>query len=260
MKKIFLIGIFILTGFLFLMSSTAPVYAFEVGARAYIWFPNFKGDMKVDGATLAGSYINGREDLGLGFETYPSVEIYGGLRKHHLSLMYTSMDHSGRQTLTRNIYFNGTTYAKDTVLNTDLKVKMLDLEYQYDLLNMENILAGFSLGLIGKIKYFDNETKLSAQAIALNSSETISAPIPMIGVGVHCGLLANILEARAKVTGAGYNANNMIYEAMADLSLTPFPFMDIHGGYKIIKVKVDRKNDLIDTEFSGPYLGLTIGF
>jgi hypothetical protein len=137
---------------------------------------------------------------------------------------------------------------------------MLDLEYQYDLVNLENILAGFSLGLIGKIKYVDGETTLRDPSIPLAASETLKVPIPMIGVGAHIGILANILEARAKVTAAGYSADNLIYEAMADLSLSPFPFMDIHGGYKIIKLKIDRRDYFMDSAFAGPYVGLTIGF
>lgn len=250
-----------LMGSLFLISAIAPAYAFEVGARAYIWFPSLKGDVKIDGATLAGSLINVKEDLGLGFEKYPSAEIYGGIGKHHLSLMYTSMNHSGTSTLTNNpIIFNGSTFARGTVLQTDLKLRMLDLEYQYDLVNLENILAGFSLGLIGKIKYVDGETTLRDPSIPLAASETLKVPIPMIGVGAHIGILANILEARAKVTAAGYSADNLIYEAMADLSLSPFPFMDIHGGYKIIKLKIDRRDYFMDSAFAGPYVGLTIGF
>jgi hypothetical protein len=52
------------------------------------------------------------------------------------------------------------------------------------------------------------------------------------GVGKH-HLIANILEARAQVTGMGYSGNSVI-EALADISATPFPFVDIHSGYKYI--------------------------
>ncbi|MBN1382398.1 MAG: hypothetical protein JXA41_12035 [Deltaproteobacteria bacterium] len=260
MKKIFVIGVSILAGFLFLLSVPQAATAFEAGARAYIWFPTFSGDLKIDGATVPGTKISGGDDLGLGHETYPAAEIFGGIGKHHLSLGYMSMEHSGISTLSRNITFNGTTFASGVALNTDLKFKMLDLEYQYDLVDLENILAGFSLGLIGKIKYLCGEAELRAPALSLTASETLKVPIPMIGVGLHVGILANLLEARAKLTGAGYDGDNLIYEAEADLSLTPFPFMNIHGGYKIINIQVDRNSVFIDSEFSGPYVALTIAF
>jgi hypothetical protein len=58
----------------------------------------------------------------------------------------------------------------------------------------------------------------------------------------------------------GYSGN-YIYEALADISVTPFAFVDIHGGYKIIGVKVDDVSDVTSkTTFQGPYVALTIGW
>ncbi|MBN1662590.1 MAG: hypothetical protein JW943_03205 [Deltaproteobacteria bacterium] len=259
MKKVSWVGVIMLTGILFAATATAPAYAFEIGARAFVWFPQYKGDMKIDSDNLAGSAINAVDDLGLGNEIYPEVEVYGGIGKHHLSLMYTSMDHSGLKNVTKNIIFNGVNYAAGSVINTDLKSKMLDLEYQYDLINLENLLAGFSIGLIGKVKYLDCEAQLIAPTVG-ESKDTLQYFIPMVGAGAHIGLLANLLEARAKVTGMGYGGDNMIYEGLAEISVTPFPFLDIHGGYRHLKMKVDRKSFFMDSQFSGPYLGLSVGF
>ena len=127
---------------------------------------------------------------------------------------------------------------------------MLDLEYQYNFLDMENILAGFSLAAIGQIKYIDGEAKMSAPAIGTKADITGWAPIPMVGLGAHVGLLAGILEARAKVTGVAYSSNHL-YEALADLSLTPFPFLDIHAGYKVIRLKIDRNDVFLDSRIYG---------
>jgi hypothetical protein len=131
------------------------------------------------------------------------------------------------------------------------------LEYQFTFLDMENLLAGFSLNAIGQIKLIDGEAKLSAAGTA--SDFTIRVPIPMVGLGAHVGLLAGILEARAKVTGVTYSGS-YLYEALADVSLTPFPFLDIHAGYKIIKVKIDRNDIFLDAQFTGPFVGLTVSF
>jgi len=97
-------------------------------------------------------------------------------------------------------------------------------------------------------------------SLSLDESETFKAPIPMIGLGMHVGILADILEVRAKATGIGYSGNTF-YEGLADVSLTPFPFLDIHGGYRIMKLEVDDISDVYaDLEFKGPYVGLTISF
>jgi hypothetical protein len=234
-----------------------PVGAFEIGARALYWFPAFKTDMKADNNSISGTSLNLKDDLGVGNESFPTFEAFGGLGKHHLSLAYTPIKYSGSTKLSTPVVFNSMPFAAGTNVDTDLKLRMLDLEYQYTFLDMKNILAGFSLAAIGQIKYIDGEAKMSSPGTEANFK--IRAPIPMVGLGVNIGLLANILEARAKIAGVAYSSN-YLYEAMADVSLTPFPFIDIHAGYKIIRLKIDRNDVFLDSQFAGPFIGLTVSF
>jgi hypothetical protein len=242
-----------------LLFPAMPVSAFEIGVRGYYWFPGFKVDMKADSAGLSGTDINLKDNLDVGTEAFPSVEVFGGLGSHHLGLTYTPITYSGSTVLAQPINFNGKVFAAGWNVDTDLKLRMLDLEYRYTLLNMENILAGFSLDAIGQIKYIDGEAKMNAPAAGTEADFTIRAPIPMVGVGAHVGLLLNILEARAKITGISYSGN-YLYEALADLSLTPFPLLGIHAGYKVIRMHLDRNDVYLNSEFSGPYVALTVSF
>ena len=73
---------------------------------------------------------------------------------------------------------------------------MIDLEYQYKFLNLENILAGFSIGIIGKIKYLDGEARMNSSIY--DNKKDIHVPIPMIGLGAKIGLLADILWKRGQ--------------------------------------------------------------
>jgi hypothetical protein len=253
MKRSQLMAIFFAMTLFF--CSVLPVGAFEIGARALYWFPAFKADMKADDAGVVGTNLDLKDKLGVDSKAVPTFEAFGGLGKHHLSLAYTPINYSGSTTLTTPVVFNGKTF--NGAIDTDLKLRMLDLEYQFTVLDMENILAGFSLGVIGQIKYLDGEAKMSTTGTA--SDFTVRVPIPMVGLGAHVGLLAGILEARAKVTGVTYSGN-YLYEALADLSLTPFPFLDIHAGYKIIRVKIDRNDVFLDAQFTGPFVGLTVSF
>lgn len=256
MKRSHWTAFFVLAVLLF---SAMPVGAFEIGVRGYYWFPGFKTDMKSDGTTKPGTDINLKDNLDIGTKSFPSVEVFGGLGRHHIGLMYTPINYSGSTTLANKIDFNGLTFAAGTRVDSDLKLRMLDLEYRFTALNLENILAGFSLDAIGQIKYIDGEAKISASATGMEGKHTIQLPIPMVGVGAHIGLLLNILEARAKITGISYSGN-YLYEALADLSVTPFPLLDIHVGYKVIRVHLDRDNFFMNADFSGPYLALTVSF
>ena len=111
-------------------------------------------------------------------------------------------------------------------------------------------------------KYFDGNVRLHSSTIgsAYDNTQDIHAPIPIIGLGAKIGLLANILEARAKITGMGYSGS-FFYDAMADVAVTPFPFFDIHAGYRAMSLKIDNISDVYaNMSFTGPYIGVAVGF
>ena len=249
----------VLCALVLLLLWAMPVGAFEIGARGYYWFPGFKADMKSDSAGLSGTDVNLKDNLDVGTKAFPSVEVFGGLGRNHLGLTYTPIAYSGSTTLATRIDFNGKTFAAGTNVDSDLKLRMLDLEYRFTALNMENIMAGFSIDAIGQIKYIDGEARIFVPATGVEGKQSVQLPIPMVGVGAHVGLLLNLLEARAKITGIGYSGN-YLYEALADISLTPFPFLDIHAGYKVIRVHLDRNDFFLNADFAGPYLALTVSF
>ena len=235
--------------------------ALELGAMAYLWFPEFKsGEAKSTAGGVDGSSINMQDTLGIGNKPTYALEAYGGFKRHHLSFMYTPFGYSDNKVLSSNLNFNGVTYAANAGVKTDLAFSMFDLKYQYDVINMENLLAGFSFGPMAQIKFTTGSFKMTAPGAGLDQSKSFNSVMPMIGLGAHIGLIANLLEARAMVTGGGYGAGNYAIEALADISVTPFPFVDIHGGYKVVKLKMDTNDYVMDSMFTGPYVALTVGF
>ncbi len=231
--------------------------ALEVGARGYYWFPSLGGTVKVDEASIVGTTIDFDEDLGIEDEDYPSVEVFVGLGNHHLSFTHTDIDYSGRKTLTDEIKFRGATYPGSAEVSSSIEYKMMDFLYQYDLLDLENILAGFSLGGVFQVKYLDGDVGLKTTGI--DEKEDFTMPIPMVGLNLHIGILADILEARLRGAAISYS-ENIIYELMGDISWTPFPFMDIHGGYRRFIIDIDEDDLTFDYDMSGPYAALTLSF
>lgn len=92
-----------------------------------------------------------------------------------------------------------------------------------------------------------------------DEKEDFTMPIPMLGLNLHIGILADVIEARVRGTAIGYSGNT-IYELMADISWTPFPFIDIHGGYKSFVADIDEDDVIFDYDMSGPYGALTVSF
>lgn len=240
----------------FLAGLAIPAGALEIGARAQYWFPTLKSTLK---AGSLGTEFNIKDDLGIGDSNTYSVEAFAGLGNHNLTLAYTPLDYSGSKIITKTITFNNTTYGVGSNVNTDLRLKMFDAEYRYKLLDFENVLAGFSINLLGKIKYLDGEVKMNSSAVG-EKKQTFAVPVPMIGAGVHVGLIAKLLEARAKATGIGYSGNYFV-DALADIAVTPFPFMRLSAGYRYMKIKIDNVSDTYgDMDFYGPYLGFAVAW
>jgi len=256
MKRFYYSGIAALACLVFFAGSVIPAGALEFGARGTYWFPSLKATMK---AGNAGTEINVKDDLGISDNSTYSVEAFAGIGKHHLALSYTPLDYTARKNITKTINFNNQTYSIGSDVSSDLHLKMFDAEYRYDLLNLENILAGFSVNLIGKIKYLDGEARMNA-AVSGEQKKTFNVPVPMVGAGAHIGLIANLLEARAQATGIGYSGNYFV-DALADIAVTPFPFTRFSAGYRYMKIKIDNISDTYgDLDFYGPYVGLTVAW
>jgi outer membrane protein len=233
-------------------------FALGFGASADYWIPTFNGDLRVDGNGITGDKINLKDDLGISNENIPGAEAYFGVGNHQITLAYSQVNLSGDKHIDKEIKFNGKTYNASDRVESEFNTSMIDLEYQYKLINFNYILAGLSFGIIAKVKYFDGDVKIKSSSADTNKK--IQVPIPMIGIGAKIGLLANILEARAKVTGMGYSGS-FFYDAMADLSLTPIPFLNIHGGYRAMSIKIDNVSDVYaKMDFYGPYAGILISF
>ena len=256
MKRSYRNGIAAIISLVFIAGLALPAGALEIGARGYYWFPTLKATLK---AGSSGTEINIKDDLGIGDSNTYSVEAFAGLGNHHLTLSYTPLDYSASTNITKPIKFNNKTYTAGSGVNTDLRLKMLDAEYRYDLLNFENILSGFSINLLGKVKYLDGEAKMNETFVG-EQKQTFGVAVPMIGAGLHVGMIANILEARAQAAGIGYSGNYFV-DALADVTLTPFPFMRLSAGYRYMKIKIDNISDTYgDLDFYGPYLGLAVAW
>ena len=243
--------------FLAVFGIAGPAQAFEIGVRGYYWFPDFSGTVKVDDQGISGTTIDFESDLGMEEESYPVIEAFIGAGNHHLSAAYYKADYSGTSTLTRNITFNGITFPVSALTASSLEYNAYDVMYWYDIIDLENFLAGGSLGIVGRVEVFDGD--LVIQTTGLNEKVGFTAPIPQLGLNFHVGILADILELRLLGTGMVIGGGT-VFDGLAELSLTPIPFIDINGGYRAFIIDADIDDVEFDYDTSGPYVAVTISF
>ncbi len=249
--------VFILISMVFTLCMAFPAAAFDVGIRGQYWFPDLSGDIRVDDNGLSGTSLDLEDDLEVDDESYPLVEVFAGLGNHHLSVAYYNADYEGSNVLDRTITFDGDTFNVGERVKSSLEYDVYDVMYRYDLLDLENVLAGFSLGLVGRVQVFDGSVEIDSPS--MSTRQDFTAPIPMAGLNLHLGILADLLEARVLATGIGYGKGSMI-DAQADISFTPFPFIDIHGGYRAMVIDFETDDVELNYDVLGPYVGVTLSF
>jgi len=233
--------------------SASQATALEVGARAAYWLPKLSGELRLDAASK-GDTITMTDDLGFDDENFFMGDAWLWIGDSHITVSGTQIKYTGSKNL-GNIDFGDKTFAVDT--DSKLEYTMLDLSYQYDLFDFENCLAGFSFGPAIHARYFDGEVSLSDNT--QEESKSFQIVLPMVGVGAHVGVLADILELRARLSVLPVK-ENYILDVQGEISYNPLPFINISGGYRSFSINVDEDDLLLDYTQSGPYAGVGIVF
>jgi outer membrane protein len=229
----------------------------EVGARAMFWFPDLSGDVQTDVSGVQGTRFDIKDDLNVGDENFPSGEAFVRFGRLHFRVGYTPVKFDGNKQLTRQIVFNNQTFNVNDNVVSQLDLKMIDGEVQFDLLRPDIAVVGFNLGLILKVKYVDGTVEL--RSTAATETRDFKAPIPMVGVAAGVGLIKDMLRADARVTGISYSGNHL-FEGDVYASFSPLPFVAIQGGYRLIDLKIDEDDIEATLKLKGPYLGAQLSF
>ena len=254
MKK----GLWLAVGLVLLATAAS---ALEFGAQGFYWYPELSGDLRVDAGGVVGTRFDLEEDMDVDKEGFIGVKLFAGLGSHHLSVEAMRVTYKGTYTQNEEIIFGGIVIPITADGDFELDYAMVDAIYRWDLIDLENVLAGFSLGpiLSGKLLQGTAELTATHPLASEHQKEEFNAIIPMVGAGAHVGILADLLEANLEVRGIGYNGNKVI-DARAEIAYTPFPFLDVGVGYRVIQLDVDYDDVSLDLSQAGPWAGLTLGF
>lgn len=238
-------------------STAAAAPGFEAGVRGMYWFPDLSAQVQTFDPAPAGTRFDAKGDLGVKDEEFLSGEAFVRFGRVHFRIGYTPVSFDGSNTLTRTIVFGGQTFSVADNVISRLDMDMIDAEAQVDLLRPSLVAASFSLGVVGKVKFVDGEVELRSSA--LTELKSFQAPVPMIGLAAGVGLLKDLVRLDARAAGIAYSGNHL-FEGDAFVSFVPFPFLRVQGGYRLIDLKLDEDDILVDLELKGPYAGVQLSF
>jgi hypothetical protein len=242
-----------------LMICSATAFALEAGVRGEYWFPNLSGNAQTSTSGLPNTPFDLEGTLGVQDENTIFGEAYLQVGRFTFRAGYTPLKYDGRSTLTQTFVFNGQTFAVSDTIVSRFDLNMIDGQVQFDLLRPDVGVVGFNLGLILQVKYVDGSIEVQSASTGIATRQDFSLAAPMVGVGAGVGFLKNFVRVDARATGIAYSGSHC-YEVDGYLSVIPFPFLRLQGGYRYIDLKVDESDVQAALTLSGPYAGLQLSF
>jgi hypothetical protein len=258
-----ILRVFTAAGVLLMAGSVYAPSAFALGAgvRGLYWGSTISGNVQTVTNGVPGTDLDVKSDLGMNDENIFSGEVFLKTGNFTFRVAYTPLKFTGSTVLSKPIVFDGITFPAGIPVSTKLETKMIDGDIQWDFLNPDLGVASMNLGVFLRLKYVDGLAEISSNnnVFPISATQDFRLPIPEVGVAAGVGFLKDIVRADARVCGMAYSGNHL-YEGDAFLSVIPFPFLRLQGGYRFIDLKADENDFQGKLKIKGPYAGIQVSF
>ena len=205
-----------------------------------------------------GQEVDIERDLDLDDSQNLTAEIALQWGDSRFSLNYLPIDFSGTGTLTVAGSYNGQAFTASDRVKSDVSVDLYDFAYTYYLLNMDDLPSRFQLGVELAVKVADAEISFNDQTQAFVESDSATVPIPTLGIRSRIAL-GDFFGVVGRVGYLGYSSNHFL-DAEAQIEFSPIPMFGAYAGYRYFDLKIDESDVYVDTQFSGPFIGVMARF
>lgn len=227
-----------------------------VNVEGRYWFTTLDSTVQVSSGAVLGTNLDVIDDLGLSDqENFLEGRVTLELGNSSFRYAFIPLAWDATTTLTKTIIFAGQTYTVGASVDAELKSDYHRIGYQYNIIDvLDN-----HVGVIFELKYFDTEASIDSAGLGITASETISAPIPTVGVSAGVSL-PFLFSLEGEISGISLGSTAYLVDAEAVVSLKPLPFVDLAAGYRILKFHVENNDDIAELTVSGPFLMLKADF
>jgi len=252
-------GLLVIGLFLFATAEPAASARFvEVWGEFRYWRPTLESEIVASTAALAGTPLDLVSNLGLD-EEQNAFEGRVGLtffRRHKLRIGYLPLSFKGDRTITQSINFDGQTFSASARVLTDLDLKILRGGYGFDFFKTPVA----SLGILFEVHYFDGTARLRSSTGTPDETVDFQLPVPVLGLAFRAYPITRILSVGAEVVGVSFGSRGHYLDGEASLTFSPWPFVELTGGYRVIDLHGEEGDDTLDLRLHGPFASLTLRF
>jgi outer membrane protein len=247
------VSIIVFSMLMFFALSVVPVMADEmISFKAGYLSLSPEGEFAVFSGGV-GTKVDMEDDLGFDDSEEFMAEAAVQLGSFRLTAGYLPLKFSGSGSTT-GIIFNGQPFVG--TVDSDVDIDLYDVGLTWYLLNFDDLPVRLQLGPEVSVKYV--EADISMRSITASESESVSVPVPTIGLRGRVGL-SDFLGLAGRVGYLEYDDNSFL-DADAQLEFSPLPLVGIFAGYRYLDIEVDESDVFLDVTFDGPYGGAFIRF
>ena len=220
------------------------------------WITDLDAKAKVDAAGVGGTTFDLKSDLGIQDEDFPEGRVTLNLGSAKWRFAYMQVNYSGNQNISQTITFKGQPYTLGTNVTSDFDLVYLRFGRIWNLFDWGE---KTKIGAVIETKGILANVQLDAPALPLSESEEIIGGLPTLGVAIEINPIKKI-NLFAEISGLGAGGYGYFFDAEAGIKLIPFKNFSVIGGFRIIDLKLEYDDNLVEVKATGPFLGATLRF
>jgi hypothetical protein len=223
------------------------------------WFTDLSSSIKAKRGSLPATDIDMGDDLGLKSASAPEGRLtFLTGPNSRIRLAYTRLDFEGEKTVGRTITFDGTTFAANSRMASDLEIQYGRLGWIWEPLGIPKILK-FGGILEAKGFLIDASVRTRGATPEVKESATLPLVLPTLGLALDLTIYPKV-HLFAEVSGLPAGDLGHIVDAEAGLRYSLLPIVTLSAGYRLFDMRVEDGDDRAKLRLYGPFVGASLRF
>jgi len=139
-----------------------------------------------------------------------------------------------------------------------MKADVFDASLTYYMLNLDDLPSRMQLGVEAAVKFVHATSSMQDKTTGVTQSVTTTLPIPTLGARGRVAI-SDFVGLTGRAGYLGYAGNHFLDSEM-QIEFSPLPTVGLYAGYRLVDLKVNRSGVLLDSAFSGPFIGGFVRF
>lgn len=228
--------------------------------RLIPWLTQVTGEVSKDSGGGPSPSVDFHDDLGLDdYEFQPTGSANLRLGRHDIWVEALVIDMSASNLAERSFTFGALSVAASRQVRTEVELERYDIRYGYSFFDFDE--GGFRLGPTVGLGYLDFDVTITDEMSG--DSGTIAEKFPFPRVGVHGEMPFGNFLVEADVAGLYIDYDDYegyAVDAYLSVAWRPYRYFGLVGGYRVLAVDIDDRDNNYDVTFHGPFLGLEARF